>query len=123
MVGRTDGPMDGHNLLQRCDGASKNIAISGSWAFKEKAMISTDDKSLTVVEEAYLKSTYERYALLLNQQSSNTNHSLNFENQCEEFATSLDSTFWIKPDDEFLSPVLLSIRCKVDVKSTGKFEL
>ena len=86
-------------------------------------MISTDDKSLTVVEEADLKSTYKRYALLLNQQSSNTNHSVNFENQCEEFATSLDSTFWIKPDDEFLSPVLLSIRCKVDVKSTGKIEL
>ena len=58
MDGRTDGPTDGHDLLQRCDGASKkgtgvqsklsrlyNQMTSVSWLFSFRAIKTINNNS------------------------------------------------------------------------------
>ena len=39
----TEQLTDGHTLLQRCENASKFVAVGGYWTLKKRAMISTDD--------------------------------------------------------------------------------
>ena len=60
---------------------------------------------------------YELYASLHLNRSPNSMRSANYERNCEEFASSLDSTFCIKPDEGKLTPEQRQLYSALEVRT------